>query len=57
MASGTWAQFTVPFASMTQENWGTKFPNGPELTKVIGFQFQVGKNAFDYSVDNFELYK
>ena len=56
MISTDWQQFTVPFASMKQETWASEMFSAPQTSKVIGFQFQVGKNPFDYSVDNFELY-
>jgi hypothetical protein len=50
-----WQQFTVNFDQMTQESWSSMKFDAPEITKVIGFQFQVGKTTFDYSVDDFEL--
>jgi hypothetical protein len=55
--STTWAQFTVPFTDMKQESWSSEMFPAPQVDKVIGFQFQVGKTMFDYSVDNFELYQ
>jgi hypothetical protein len=51
-----WQQFTVPFAMMKQETWASEMFAAPQTTNVIGFQFQVGKNPFDFSVDDFELY-
>jgi hypothetical protein len=55
--STSWAQFTVPFTDLKQESWSSEMFATPQIDKVIGFQFQVGKTAFDYSVDNFELYQ
>jgi hypothetical protein len=51
-----WQQFTVPFAMFKQESWSSEMFGAPQTTNVIGFQFQVGKTEFDYSVDDFELY-
>jgi hypothetical protein len=56
--STDWQPFTVPFDQMMQESWASQKFMTPQLTNVIGFQFQVGANrAFDYSVDDFTLYK
>jgi hypothetical protein len=54
--STEWQQFTVPFAMMKQETWASEMFTAVQTTNVIGFQFQVGKTTFDYSVDDFELY-
>jgi hypothetical protein len=55
---GTWVDFQIPFASLKQETWSSQmFTTGPQITSVIGFQFQVKNNrTFDYSVDNFAFY-
>jgi hypothetical protein len=55
--STSWAQFTVPFTDLKQESWSSEMFAAPQIDKVLGFQFQVGKTTFDYSVDNFELYQ
>jgi hypothetical protein len=52
-----WQQFTVPFDMMKQETWSSQMFPAAQSSKVIGFQFQVGKTVFDYSVDDFELYQ
>jgi hypothetical protein len=55
---GTWVDFTIPFSDLKQETWSSQmFTTGPQISKVIGFQFQVKQNTmFDYSVDNFAFY-
>lgn len=53
--SQEWQQFTVDFAQMTQETWSSQKFTAAQSSQVIGFQFQVGKTSFDYSVDDFEL--
>lgn len=52
-----WQEFTVPFSSMKQETWASEMFTAVQTSNVIGFQFQVGKTAFDFSVDDFRLYQ
>lgn len=55
---GTWVDFTIPWSDLKQETWSSQmFTTGPQISKAIGFQFQVKQNTnFDYSVDNFAFY-
>ena len=55
--SADWQQFSVTWDQMKQETWASQKFTAAEVSKVLGFQFQVGKTSFDYSVDDFELIK
>jgi hypothetical protein len=52
-----WQEFTVPFSALRQENWSSEMFAAPQLTNALGLRFQVGKTAFDFSVDDVELYR
>jgi hypothetical protein len=55
VVSDEWQQFTLPFAQLTQEGWGT--PAGWDASKVVGIQFKVGKDVdFDFWVDEIGFY-
>jgi hypothetical protein len=52
----TWKQFTLDFATFTQEGWGTKAAF--DAKSVIAMQFQVAKALpFDFSIDDVTFYK
>lgn len=55
LLSDEWQQFTLPFAQLQQEGWGT--PASWDASKVVGLQFKVGKNVeFDFWVDEIGFY-
>jgi hypothetical protein len=51
-----WAQYTLPFATITQDpTWGKQVTF--DKTSILAVQFQVGKGAaFDFSVDDVTFY-
>ena len=50
-----WVQYTMPFASFTQEGWGTPVPF--DTKHILAVQFQVGAGAsFDFWIDDIGLY-
>ncbi|EDM77744.1 hypothetical protein PPSIR1_38806 [Plesiocystis pacifica SIR-1] len=50
-----WQQFALPFASMSQEGWGT--PASWDASTVVSVQFKVNQNVdFDFSVDDLGFY-
>ncbi len=55
--TGDWAKYTVNFADLSQQGWGTaaaKF----DATKVYAMQFQFGKGQdFDASIDDISFLK
>jgi hypothetical protein len=53
--SGQWQQFTLPFAQLTQEGWGT--PATWDASTIVGLQFKVAPNTdFDFWVDEIGFY-
>lgn len=52
-----WKQFTLPFASMKQLNFGEQYPTF-KTDQLFAIQFQVGANVkFDYYLDDVGFYK
>ncbi|MFV8752900.1 hypothetical protein ACNOYE_20330 [Nannocystaceae bacterium ST9] len=55
LLSDEWQQFTLPFAQLAQEGWGT--PAEWDASTIIGIQFKVAKNVdFDFRVDEIGFY-
>lgn len=55
MLSAAWTQYTIDFATITQEGWGATAPF--DKTKLLGLQFQVGVGmAFDFAIDDITFY-
>ncbi|KIG15206.1 hypothetical protein DB30_05906 [Enhygromyxa salina] len=55
LLSDEWQQFTLPFAQLNQEGWGT--PAAWDAAKVVGIQFKVAKDTnFDFWVDEIGFY-
>lgn len=56
--TGTWAQYTIDFASATtfaQEGWGVKATF--DKSNILAVQFQVAKGEpFDFSIDDLTFY-
>jgi hypothetical protein len=53
--TATWTQYTMPFASIAQDGFGTATTF--DKTKILAMQFQVATNVkFDFSVDDITFY-
>ncbi len=44
-----WVQYTIPFTSMNQEDWGPK-DSGIDPTKLYGIQWQVNVKGADFDI-------
>jgi hypothetical protein len=55
MLTTAWAQYTMAFATITQDGFGPKVTF--DKTKILAMQFQVSENtAFNYSIDDITFY-
>jgi hypothetical protein len=53
--TGTWTQYTIPFAQLAQEGWGAMAAF--DTSSVLSIQFQVTANAvFDYWIDDIAFF-
>jgi len=54
--TATWAQYTMPFATIAQDGFGTKVASF-DKAHILAMQFQVAQNiAFNFSVDDITFY-
>jgi len=53
--TSTWTQFSLPFATITQDGFGTKTTF--DKAHILAVQFQVAQNVkFDFSIDDITFY-
>lgn len=58
LVGGTWREYTIPFASMRQEGWGTPQFFSIDRTRIIGVELLVRQNqVFDVWIGDVALYK
>ena len=54
-ANNVWTKVTAPFVTLSQQDFGTQFPNGILSNQLIGMKWQVNGDGSDASIVPFQF--